>query len=120
MMSPIFMPCSVSWPRPMPSRRKRSTPKPDPVLMAAVVAALRPAGGRAFTVEGHSELVARLTVDGVACTLPDLSVALAKLIEDGKVAYRPGVGFWNCDGHPVTLWEPDITRVADIERFFGG
>lgn len=104
----------------MPSRRKRSTPKPDPVLMAAVVAALRPAGGRAFTVEGHSELVARLTVDGVACTLPDLSVALAKLIEDGKVAYRPGVGFWNCDGHPVTLWEPDITRVADIERFFGG
>lgn len=98
-------------------RKKRS--EPDLSLAGAITAALTPGNGRSNVVGSHDELLQRLREDGVEFKVSDFFAALGELIKTGAVAHRDGTGFWLNDG-PITLWEPDITRVADIEGSSGG
>jgi hypothetical protein len=41
------------------------------------------------------------------------------MIEQGTIAHRRGVGYWNSDGpRTITGEDGDSTRVDDIERWF--
>jgi hypothetical protein len=102
----------------MPLLRKKQ--KPDPALAGFILDAMRATfNGRSLIVKDRDELIQRLREDGVEFKVSDVYTVLGQMIADGRVVRRPGVGFWLGSG-VRTLWEPDITRVADIESFFGG
>jgi hypothetical protein len=103
----------------LPSR-KRKRSEPDPALAGFIINALTAGPGRNIVVGSRDELIQRLREDGVEFKVSDVLTVLSTMIGDGRVAHRPGVGLWLQGDAPVTLWEPDITRVADIEAFFGG
>jgi hypothetical protein len=69
--------------------------------------------GRSLITKDHSELLQRLREDGWTGKVSDVYTVLGQMIADSRVERRPGVGMWLSSGVP-TLWEPDITRVADI------
>src|SRR5512133_18135 len=88
--------------------------QPDPVLSAAVMAALRAtSNGRGLTAKDRDELHRRLTQAGVTFKTEAVDTVLDKLIASGAVEFRPGVGFWVGNGFP-TIWQADVTRLSDI------
>lgn len=96
----------------MPLRKRR---EPDPASAGLIFDAMRATfNGRSLVVKDHHELFQRLREDGVEFKVSDVYTVLGQMIADGRVARRPGIGMWLGNGSP-TLWEPDITRVADIE-----
>jgi hypothetical protein len=100
----------------MPLRKKRS--EPDPALAGFILNAMRATfNERSLVVKDHHELLQRLREDGVEFKVSDVLTMLSKMIEDGRIERRPGIGMWLGNGSP-TLWEPDVTRVDDIERWF--
>jgi hypothetical protein len=108
------VPPYVLWRVPLPLRKKRS--EPDPALAGLIFDAMRATfnGARSLVVKDHHELLQRLREDGVEFKVSDVYTVLGQMIADGRVERRPGIGMWLGNGSP-TLWEPDITRVADIE-----
>jgi hypothetical protein len=67
--------------------------RPNTSLAAAIVRALAAGNGRSNRVT-EDELIQRLVEDGVKFAPAELFTALGKLISEGRVARRTGLGLW--------------------------
>jgi hypothetical protein len=94
--------------------RKRKRPEPDPLLAGAIVRAMGAGNCRSNIVRDHNELVRRLREDRVEFKVSDVLTVLSKMIGEGRIKHRDGVGFWLSNGTTV-LTGSDWTNLADID-----